>query len=81
MNEIYELTSLSAAIEKRIRYFDRHGSKCSIGDLCGTVSSSLISLNLMYTKEKKNVLKKITIRNNSKYFLEFLNCHFAFFTH
>lgn len=58
MNEIYELTSLSAAIEKRIRYLDRHGSKCSIGDLCGTVSSSLISLNLMYTKEKKKCIEK-----------------------
>lgn len=68
------LTSLSAAVEKRVRYLDRHGSECSIGDLCGTVSSSLISLNLKCTpKRKKNVLKKITIRDNSKYFLEFLN--------
>lgn len=57
------LTSLSAAIEKSARSLDRHCSKSSIGDLCRTVSSSSISLNLVYREQRKKKKKK---RNNNE---------------
>lgn len=50
------LTSLCAAVEKGVRCLDSHCGECSIGDLCRTVSSPSISLDLMnIPKIHKNI--------------------------